>query len=373
MANIVIVGGGFGGMVAAESLVKRVSSDHQITLIARNRKFVFYPGLVRFAFGESENVEFDIREALLDRRIRFVEGEVARINFAERQIKFARGDFFGKMPYDYLVVALGRRLKTELVGGFYEYGRHLLGLRAAQDFGSAAKAFNGGRIIIGACSGARLPVPLFETAFLLSKQLEERQQRDSSTITIVSDESLDMMFGGAPLSHALTRQLEANSIELVTDFQIDRITAQSVVARDGRELDYDLNMIIPPFAGPAALVGTEVVDGNGFVRVNPTMRICGLNGAYAAGDCVAFEGPKMGHMAVKQAEVVAENLAAEVQGRPLPALYEHEMMLVVDGGENEATFVQKNLWTDENADVYHGRFWGWAKRKQQEYWLARHA
>src|ERR1044071_185899 len=131
------------------------------------------------------------------------------------------------------------------------------------------------------------------------------------------------------LSDALRRHLEANPIELVTDFQIDRITARSIIARDGRAFDYDLNMIIPPFAGPGALVGSEVIDADGFIRVNRMMQISGLRGAYAAGDCVAFEGPKMGHMAVRQAQVAAENLGAEVQGKPLPAIYDHEMMLVI--------------------------------------------
>jgi NADH dehydrogenase FAD-containing subunit len=80
MTNIVIVGGGFGGVVAAESLAKKLSTEHQITLVSRHRSFVFYPALVRFAFGKCspEDIQFDIREAMLDRRIRFIQGEVAR-------------------------------------------------------------------------------------------------------------------------------------------------------------------------------------------------------------------------------------------------------------------------------------------------------
>ena len=371
MANIVILGGGFAGIVAAESLVKRLGDDHQITLISRSRKFIFYPGLVRFAFGESEDIEFDIRDAMLDRRIRFVEGEVARVDFAERQISFAHGDFFGKMPYDYLVLALGRRLKTELVEGFYEHGRHILGVQAAQKFGAALKSFKGGRAIIGSCPGARLPIPLFETAFALAKHLEKHNQREHSTITVVSDETVDMMFGGVEVSHALAGQLETHGIHLVSNFAIEKITATSVVARDGRTLDYDLNMIIPPFGGSGALVGTEVIDAEGYVRVARTMQISGTKGAYGAGDCVAFDGPKMGHMAVRQAQVAADNLVAEIQGKPLPAIYEHEMMLVIDAGGSEAMFVHKDLWSDDSADIYRSRFWGWAKRMQQEYWMAK--
>jgi len=35
MANILILGGGFGGVVAAESLAKQVDGERQITLVSR--------------------------------------------------------------------------------------------------------------------------------------------------------------------------------------------------------------------------------------------------------------------------------------------------------------------------------------------------
>ena len=37
-ANIVIVGGGFAGVVAAESLAKELGHEHQITLVSRDNR-----------------------------------------------------------------------------------------------------------------------------------------------------------------------------------------------------------------------------------------------------------------------------------------------------------------------------------------------
>jgi sulfide:quinone oxidoreductase len=73
MAKILIVGGGFGGVVAAESLAKKLGTEHQITLVSRSRTFLFYPALVRLAFGrgEPDDVSFDLRAAMLNRRIQF--------------------------------------------------------------------------------------------------------------------------------------------------------------------------------------------------------------------------------------------------------------------------------------------------------------
>jgi len=375
MAKILIVGGGFGGVVAAESLAKKLGSEHEITLVSRSRKFLFYPALVRLAFGEckADDIAFDIRKAMVDRRVRFVEGEVARIHPSERRVTFARGDFVGDMPYDFLVLALGRRLKTEQVTGFFENAHHLLSVRDAKKFGDAARLFNQGRAIIGYCPGARLPVPAFETAFGLSRLLEEHGKRSDCTITIVSSEGPDEMFGGIPMSEALKGALESHGIDLLSDFAITQVTPNSVIANNGRTLSCDLNMLIPPFGGPGALIGTGLTDSEGYVRVDTTMRVEGTERVYAAGDCVSFKGPKMGHMAVRQGEVVVENLAAEIQGKALTAVYDHEMMLVIDAGGNDSIFVQKDLWNDDEASIHHSRFWAWAKRKQESYWKAKHA
>jgi sulfide:quinone oxidoreductase len=309
---------------------------------------------------------------VVDRKARFVEGEVARIYPSERHITFARGDFVGDMPYDFLVLALGRRMKTEQVTGFFEHAHHLSDVRHAKKFGAAARLFNQGRAVIGYCPGARLPVPVFETAFALSHLLEERGKRDHCTITIVSSESPDEMFGGIPMSDALNGALESHRVELVSDFAITQVTPNSVIANDGRTLSCDLNMLIPPFGGPGALVATGITDAEGYVRVDKTMRVEGIDRMYAAGDCVSFKGPKTGHMAVRQGEVAAENVAAEIQGRALTANYDHEMMLVIEAGD-ESIFVRKDLWSDEAANIQHSRFWAWAKRKQERYWKAKHA
>jgi sulfide:quinone oxidoreductase len=374
MAKVLIAGGGFGGVVAAESLAKSLGDGHEITLVSRSRKFLFSPALVRLAFGgcEPDDIAFDIREAMLDRRVRFVEGELARIDPSERHLTFARGDFVGEMPYDFLILALGRRLKTELVTGFFEHAHHLLGVRAAKKFGEAVRSFNQGHAVIGHCPGARLPVPVFETAIGLARLLEERGQRDHCDITIVSDETPDEMFGGIPMSEALKGALDSHGIELVSDFAIARVTANAVIAADGRALSCDLNMLIPPFGGPGAFVGTGLTDEEGYLRVETTMRVPGIEGVYAAGDCVSFKGPKTGHMAVRQGEVAAENLAAEIQGQALTANYDHELMLVIDAGD-ESIFVHKDLWNEGEADIQHSRFWAWAKRKQEGHWKAKHA
>ena len=374
MANILILGGGFAGVMAAERLARALDpAEHQLTLVSRSRRFTFYPALVRLAFGECEpdDISYDLREAMRERGVRFVEGTVARVDPARHRVTVTGNDFAGELAYDYLVYALGRRLATEQVKGFFEHAHHLLGVEAAQRFGEAVRNFRGGHAVLGSSPGARLEVPVYEAVFALARKVEEKGM--PARITVLSPDYPAEHPGGGELADALRPALERHHIETLGGFPVAEVEAGLVRARDGREVEYDLLMLVPPFEGTSALAGTGLVDDDGFVRVDHTMRVLGAEGMYAAGDAVYFSGPKMGHMAVHQAEVAADNLVAALEGREPAAAYEHEMLLVVDAGGRDSVFLRKRLWDESEKSVSWGLFWGWAKRVHERYWQSKHS
>jgi sulfide:quinone oxidoreductase len=375
MAHVVILGGGFAGVVAAEKLAKRLSSEHQITLLSRTNRFVFYPALVRLAFGSADvgDISFDLRDTLLEKRIRFVTGEVARIDPELKRVIVAHGEVQGDLNYDYLLIALGRRLATENITGFYEYAHHLLTTDDAKRFGDAVRSFKTGRAVIGQCPGARLPVPVYETAFALARTFEKGPDQGARRITIISPDPPESQFGDGDFMLALRNALEAHEIEYLPDFRVQSVSPAAVIADDGHSLNYGLLMLLPPFRGPSAVLGLGISDDEGYINVDRTMRVQGAAEMYAAGDCVNFEGPKLGHMAVHQAEVAAENLAAEIQGKRPVAQYDHEMMMVIDEAGGETIFLKKALWGDKPSQVKQGQFWSWAKRIHEKYWKYRHS
>ena len=373
MAKILILGGGFGGVVAAERLAEQLGAEHQITLVSRSRQFVFYPALVRLAFDKSrpEDVSFNLRHTMLNRRVNFIEAEVAHVDPTERTVTIAHGEVEGKLPYDYLVFALGRRLATELITGFYEHAHHLLNVDKAITFGKAIKKLREGRAVFGQCPGARLPVPVYESAFALARRLEETGERERVRITIVSPTTLEDELGD-PAVAALRKSLDARQIEFLPNLSISSLTQNSAVTKSGEVIDFNLLMLVPPFRGSSAASFLGVTDEEGYIHVDSTMRVAGLDRVYAVGDCVDFEGPKMGHMAVRQAEVAAKNLEAEIDGRAPISHYQHEMRFVIDEIGNESLYLHKDFETDEPASVRQGRFWSWAKRVHERYWEASH-
>jgi sulfide:quinone oxidoreductase len=375
MAKVLIVGGGFGGVVAAERLANELSDEHQITLVSRSCRFVFYPALVRLAFGkcQPEDVSFDLRESLLNRRVNFIEAEVARIDPVERRVTIAHGEVEGRLPYDYLVFALGRRLATERIKGFYEHAHHLLSVEKALRFGKAIGEFHEGAAVIGHCAGARLPVPVYETAFALSRLLNERGGRERVKITLVSPDPPDLQLGDSEVTVALRNALSSHNIEFRPDFPIDQVTRGAATTSNGHGINYNLLMLLPPFEGSPAASDLGITNEESYIQVDSTMRVVGLERMYAVGDCVNFSGPKMGHMAVRQAEVAAANLAAEIEGHVPLSHYIHEMRMVIDEGGGDSMYVHKDIWTNEPASVRHGRFWRWSKRVQEKYWEVIHS
>jgi len=375
MAKVLVLGGGFGGVVAAERLAEQLGDEHQITLVSRSRQFVFYPALVRLAFGKSAlaDVAFDLRRTMLDRKINFIEAEVARIDPAQKNVTIAHGEVQGKLSYDYLVFALGRRLATERINGFYEHAHHLLNVDKAISFGKAAKEFHEGRAVFGQCSGARLPVPVYESAFALARMLEANGERDRARITIVSPTTLESELVDPRAAGVLKQAMDTHQIEFLPNFSINSLTHNSALTESGDGINFDLLMLLPPFRGSSAASYLGITNKDGYINVDANMRVAGREGIYAVGDCTNFEGPKMGHMAVRQAEVAATNLAAEIDGRAPVSHYQHEMTLVIDEIGPDSLYLHKDLSTDKPATVRQGRFWSWAKRVNERYWEVSHS
>lgn len=107
-AQIVILGGGFGGLYAAMTLQKELAaSDYlaQVTLIDRRNYFTFTPFLPEVAAGtlSRTHVTYPFRFLAQKGRFAFMQGAVQAFDLAERVIHTDTTT----IPYDYLIVSLG--------------------------------------------------------------------------------------------------------------------------------------------------------------------------------------------------------------------------------------------------------------------------
>ncbi len=374
MKKILILGGGFGGLVTAENLAESLSEEqHQITLVSPQRKFTFYPALVRLAFGQldEDDVTFDLKKKLDKIGVKFVEGEVLHLKPEIKRVQVAGKEFNGDLSYDYLVVAMGRRLATEKIPGFFEHAHHLLGVNAAKKFGKAVDEFDHGNIVVALSPEASLPVPVCETAFSLAN-LKKDSPTKPVNITVVFPETVEEAFGGAKIHDELEKAFNKHQINLIENYPISEILPKKLRSKSDRDIPYDLLMLIPPFKGQARLFENGITDELNFVEVDDYMRIEGMKDAYAVGDIASFPGPKLAHIAIGQSKVAATNIASEIAGKEPKELYYPDIATIIDQGGADSIYLHYGFWDDSVYRLKTGTMWGMVKRVHDKIWRMKH-
>lgn len=374
MANILILGGGFGGLIAAEELSKSLGGEHQVTLVSTSEKFTFYPALVHLAFGDCEpdDITFDLAERMCELNIRFVKGEVIKIKTNSKQVQVTGTDFNGDISYDYLVIAMGRRLATEKVRGFFEYSHHLLDIESALKFGEEVRNFKEGKIVVGMAPRAFLPVPVCETAFALANKFKPEIESGEISVQIVFPETIEKAFGGADLTKELSAAFERHNISVRTEFPVKELSEKEVLTWDGQTDSYDLLMLLPPFRGQSFLNNLGLSGEFDFIITDELMRVPQVQGVYAIGDIVDFPGPKLAYMAIRQAKAAAANIASEIKGEEPESYYYHELAAIIDSGDADSIYLHFGIWDEQEYRLKKGKLWSYVKRVHDQLWRAVH-
>jgi NADH dehydrogenase len=120
MHNIVVLGGGFGGVTATRHLERLIGwrTDVSITLVSRENFFVITPLLFEACTGilELRHCAQPIRPALTTAR--FIEANVDSVDVDRRVVHAtAEGGTTYDLPYDHVVVALGGTTNEALIPG----------------------------------------------------------------------------------------------------------------------------------------------------------------------------------------------------------------------------------------------------------------
>ncbi|MBI3829870.1 MAG: FAD-dependent oxidoreductase, partial [Planctomycetes bacterium] len=109
--NILILGGGFGGLYAAFELERQLGQDPSvnITLVNRDNFFLFTPMLHEIAASDVEitTIVNPVRKLL--KRINFFAGDVERLDVNTKKVVVSHGfdRHTHEISYDYLILALG--------------------------------------------------------------------------------------------------------------------------------------------------------------------------------------------------------------------------------------------------------------------------
>jgi sulfide:quinone oxidoreductase len=349
MQRILILGGGVGGTLTANLLVKKLRAridrgEVELTVIDQTGSHVYQPGFMYIAMGgeRAKNLQRPER-SLLDRRVQLVVGEVVAVDPRARIVTLADGL---QLLYDQLVVATGSRIVPEAIEHFDEEAHHFYTAEAAAKLRAALDAFSGGRIVIGiAGMPYKCPPAPLEVAFLIESELRERRLREKSELHFCSP--IGRAFTIESVSEMATPILEEKGIELHTFFNVEQIDPERkvVLSLEGEELPYDLLVLVPPHKGQQFLMdsGLAPAPGGWLPTDRNTLQVGDHPDIHALGDATDLPLSKAGSTAHFEAPVVAERIAARIEGREPAGKhvdYEGKVMCFFEIGDGKGTLLQ---------------------------------
>ena len=379
-ARIVILGGGVGGIVTAHHLRRRLGREHSIVVVDRSAHHQYSASLLWLMVGQRR--EEQIRRPLAQlsaKGIEYQRGEVQEIDVARRVVRTTSDAF----EYDYLVVSLGAEQAPQTIEGFDTMAHDLYDLEGCKQIHRALEAFDGGTIgVLVPSMPFKCPAAPYEAAFLAEAFCRNKGGREATEIHLFTPEHQPMPVAGATLGRALTAMLEARGIHYHSLFTFASLRPETheIVSSDGRTERVDLLIAVPPHRAPQVLRSSGLLGVSGWIHVDPHTLRTEHDGVFAIGDVTNIKLPdgkslpKAGVFAHNEAKVVAERIAAEVQGRSSKASFDGKGYCWIELGDGKAGFAGGRFYAEPEPAVRMrrpGRLWHWGKIAFEKWWLRR--
>jgi sulfide:quinone oxidoreductase len=348
--QIVILGGGTGGTIVANRLTRYPYRDHmQVTVIDSNNDHLYQPGLLFVPFGAATVTGLTRpRDEQFLPGVHFVQDQIVSVDTTTQRVTLAQHD---PLPYDVLVIATGSRLvpeETEGLGG-NGWGREVFTFyepTSATALQRALAAFQRGRIVVNVIDmPIRCPVAPLEFTFLADAYFTDRHLRDKVSINYVTP--LDGAFTKPVSAEFLGNMFKERAIELTTSFNTGSVDeeARTITAYDGRVVPYDLLVVVPLHSG-ARFIGQSprLGDALDFVLADlSTLQSASFPNIFALGDATGLPVSKAGSVTHFEASVLVDNIAAFLEGTPLPARFDGHTNCFIETGHHKALLIDFNM------------------------------
>ena len=349
MTRVVILGGGTGGTLTANRLRRRFGTDEMvITVVDQDNRHVYQPGLLFVPFGLS-HVDDIVRprDRQLHRGIDFVHSAIDHVDIERRRVHLENATV---LDYDVLVVSSGATLVPEetegLTGpGWMEKVFTFYTPEGAAALEAALATFDGGRLVVNVVDmPIKCPVAPLEFCFLADWYFTERGIRDRVQLTYVTP--LDGAFTKPVASRRLSTMLADRGIELVTEFNTGEVDGEGrrLIAFDGREVPFDLAVVVPLHAG-ADYVGRSEGLGDEFNFVptdDRTLQSKAAPNIFVIGDAANVPTSKAGSVTHFEGETLVENVRRFLHGEPLQETFDGHANCFIETGFHKAMLIDFN-------------------------------
>ncbi len=358
--TVLILGGGFGGLTAAQHLRRLLPPEHRIVVVEKKNFFYMCAFNMRLITGEMKHPQEGERALLeLSRKgIEWVHAEVDKIDPQGKRVHTSSGTLEG----DYIIIALGAEKLPDAMPGFAESAYNLTDAFGALQLRKALDEFESGRIVVLVCSTPySCPGAPCEAAFLADSTFRSKENRQRVEIAIYTPEVRPLPSAGTEMGQAVLSMLKERNIEYHSQQKVRRIdnNTRKIVFKED-EVSFDLLVGVPPHAAPRVVREAGLTDETGWVPVDLQTLESPYPGIFAIGDITSIQQPnptgfflpKAGVFADEQARVVAGNISGEVLGEAKQSRFDGKGFCYLEMGDGRAAYGSGNFYAYPVPRVY---------------------
>lgn len=361
--HIVIIGGGFAGLRAFYRLHE--NKQVQVTLIDKRLTSVEKPSLPEVAFSGKhvEDVLLDLNKIITKKGGKYINGDVVKINPELKHIHLLDDQ---KIEYDYLIITSGAIKDYNAIKGFERYGDSMCDETHAAKLWEKLKGFKGGNIVMGTAKstfGSRVEAPkliapcegpIGEAMFMIDHMLRKKNLRNKTNLTVFTPGEIFFEDVGDHVRNSVGKIMQGRDMTLFKSKVVTEITKDKILFEDNTSLDADLSIVIPPYKAANLFKNSDLGDEAGFIPTDKTMKHLDYDSIYAAGDITALAQPKLGHIAIHQADIACSAILKEITGKGEIIKFEPSIFCIMNMGGNEATLIFSNkLYNGKNDVAFH--------------------
>ena len=377
--TIAVLGGGVGGLVAANRLRKLLPREHRIVLVDRTVWHAFAPAYTAVMLGTkvAAQISRDLRR--LNRKgIEFIAAEITGIDLSRSTVHLDGEE----LAYDYLIVSTGTQYSVGDISGLgtaYTYYT----LEGAEGLREEIANFTSGRIaIVVAGMPYKCPAAPYEGALLLDHYFRRKRLRDEVEIRLFTPEPRPLPVAGEAIGDAVTEILAGREIWYSPNTRLQSVDSEAkrLDFQDGIDAPYDLLIGVPIHEVPTVVREAGLAEEGGWVKVDRETLATQFERVYAIGDVTGIplaNGlplPKAGVFAHGEAEVVARNIAAEINDGETRWAFGGEGSCFLETGFGKAAYVTGNFYAEPDPELKMRQpsfLWRWVKEGFVRNWLWR--
>jgi NADH:ubiquinone reductase (H+-translocating) len=338
--QVLILGGGFGGLYTALGLEKMLARDSsiEVTLVNRENFSLFTPMLHEVAASDLDmtHIVNPVRKFL--RRVRFFHGEVEHIDLALKQVTVVHGPehHAHTLNYDQLVLALGsttnffrlpqleqKALTMKSLGDAIRLRNQLIDMLEEADFecaaGSRPKLLS---VVVAGGGFAGVETVAAVNDFLReSIRLYPHLATDMLRVVLVHPGDVILPELGRKLGAYAQKKLAARNVEIRVNARILGVDKDAVELNDGSRIPAS-TIVWTAGTSPNPLISTlPCTMEHGRIITDEYLGVIDWPGVWALGDCASTLDPKAGRPypptaqhALRQGKTVANNVIATIRG-----------------------------------------------------------